>query len=115
MDIHVNGQPEQEDATPPYVRRMLYISTTHVSEATAQLLDDGLQQWLGTAPFTAYTKTCHNDEYGWWVYVPSEPVGETKETFPADLRACMEHARSLDCDWIMFGDGAEIDALPIYD
>ena len=112
----LNLQETQTPETPDYVRKILDISTAHVSEETAGKLGDALQQWLETAPFIAYTKSRHNDEYGWWVYVPSEPGREMEPGFPADLKTCMEHARSLGCDWIMFDrDGVTIDALPDYD
>ena len=100
---------------PPQVRKILDISTSHVSEKTAQLLEEmGIDaELVGDRPRLI---THRKGDYGWLVYVPSEHSGETDPGFPSDLRACMEHARSLECDWIMFDrDGVTIDALPTYE
>ena len=99
-----------KDLTAPHVRKILDISTAHVSEATSWYLEEWAINGKGLA--IVYEK----GEYGWLVHVPGEPSHEVEDTFPADLRACMEHARSLDCDWIMFDrDGITIDALPSYE
>jgi len=90
----------------PYVCKILEVSTAHISEATANLVQCQL------ASVISFEK----GDYGWLVYVPSEPGREAEEGFPPDLRTCMEFARSLDCDWIMFDrDGVVIEALPDYD
>lgn len=95
-------------ANPSYVRRILDISTVHISQETGQLLD----HWATTEkprPAIVFNK----DHYGWLVYVPSET---NHEALPADLHACMDLARSHDCDWIMFDcDGVDIDELPVYE
>jgi hypothetical protein len=100
---------------PSYVRQILDISTAHVSERTARILDEIVADdaLLGLRPGVIVHG---KGEHGWLVYVPSEPSQESTPDFPEDLRTCMEHARALDCDWVMFDrDGVVIDALPEYE
>ena len=100
--------------TPSHVRKFLDISTAHITENTAGMLDDSVHQFLGTAPFIAYPL----GDAGWLVYVPSEdsPNTNTLAEFHPDLLACMEYARQHNCDYIMFDqDGTVIDDLPAYD
>lgn len=95
------------------IEKMLTLSTAHVSEDTAALLEDTLQQTLGTAPFICFQK----DDYGWFVHVPADvSMRESLDTFPEDLRTCMDHARAEGCTWLMFDRDADlVEGLPAYD
>ena len=94
--------------TPSYVRRILDISTAHVSGRTAEL--------IRCERLHAFAVIFEKGDYGWLVYVPSEPGNEDHPDFPADLKAVMVFARKLDCDWIMFDrDGVILDELPAFD
>ena len=100
--------------TLPHVRKFLDISTAHVTESTATMLDDCLQQFLGTAPFISYLI----GDTGWLVYAPAEdsPTTDAIAEFHPDLLACIDYARQHDCDYILFDqDGTVIDDLPAYD
>jgi hypothetical protein len=86
--------------------KMLDLSTGHVSEATATLLN----KWSSDAdgsPVVAYEKGV----YGW--LVSTAVIGAAT---PDDLKACIDYALDRDCEWIMFDcDSDTVDALPTYD
>jgi hypothetical protein len=85
------------------VQKYLDLSTGHVSNDTAL--------WLDSQPSSIimYPK----GEYGWFVYAASE---EYDDDTPKDLIACIDHAKALDCTWIMFdADGELIEELPEYE
>ena len=98
-------------SNPAYIRKILDISTAHVSENTSILLNEWAISCF-VRPAIVYDKK----DYGWLVYVPSEPGKETEPDFPEDLRSCIELARSHGCDWIMFDcDSTTIDELNVYE
>jgi hypothetical protein len=86
--------------------KMLDLSTAHLSEATATMLD----KWstdAGDKPVVAYEKGM----YGWIV-----STSHVSAATPDDLKACIDYAIDKDCDWIMFDcDYLCVDALPTYD
>ena len=87
---------------------MLGLSTGHVTEATAKMLDNE------DLSIVVYPKS----EYGWFVHVPTyEPDFEDCKTdLPEDLRACLDWARKHNAEWLMFDRDAELDEeLPVYD
>jgi hypothetical protein len=50
--------------------------------------------------------------YGWFVWAEEDP---NPENFPDDLIACMNHARSLGAEYILFDcDALEVAELPVY-
>lgn len=91
------------------VRRFIVISTGHVTEATAKLLDDvPVDEWpcLGG----------RYGDYGWFVYAHDENCGVGKDRIPDDLFAVMIWARKERCDYVLLDcDGDQIDALPHHD
>lgn len=91
------------------VRSYLELSTAHLTEQTAQRIEDSVEQMLGL-PFITYAK----GEYGWWVHVPAtDPELHMGMT---DLLAALQYARSKDCAWIMFDRDVEtIEDLPSYE
>src|SRR5690554_4711108 len=76
-----------QNGNKSYVRRILDISTAHVSEPTTWYLDVWSKDASLFVPAIIYNK----GEYGWLVYVPTEPGQETEPSFPDDLRICMEY------------------------
>ncbi len=93
--------------TPAYIRRILDISTAHVTAETARMLEDG-----EAGPTTLQ----HPRGFGFLVYVPSDPDEPLDENIPDDLKTVMLHAREYNCDWIMFDrDGMVINDLPEFD
>ena len=109
-----NGFDRKAELWREELEKVLTISTGHVTEATATLLD--ANEAAGTV---SYTK----DEYGWLVYVPmnmpekphvddeDDPIGQR----PADIHTCMLFACKLGCTWLMLDkDATLIDELPAY-
>lgn len=79
------------------INKMLALSTAHVSQETASLLDEG------KGGVVSYMKEGH----GWFVY-----AGFLGDYAPPELRACVEYAVKHDCEWIMFdGDVEPLDEL----
>jgi hypothetical protein len=89
------------------VRKFLDISTGHLTQETRDKLDHG-----------EITSTYYPMTYGWFVWVPDEPMlpENEPERWPDDLRECILYARSQGCDYIMFdGDAEYCDELRAYD
>lgn len=88
-------------------RRLIVISTGHLTEATARLLDVmPCRQWpcLGG----------RYGEYGWFVYAHDENSGA--DSVPEDLFAVMLWARKQGCDHVLFDcDGSIMDELAHFD
>ena len=101
------GKPSLE------IHKMLVLSTMHVSQSTAELLDIGCPSIHNghCADGIGYPK----GDYGWFVYVPEEP--EQDSDIPADLLAVVvAFARAQACNWVMFDrDADKIDDLPVFD
>ena len=91
------------------IRRFVVISTGHVSEKTATMLDETpSRRW----PFAGGSY----DEIGWFAYVHHENVGLDRDRIPDELFAVMTWARQKDVDYILFDrDGGRIDDLPFFD
>ncbi len=86
---------------------MLALSTGHVSDETASLMQldniDGV---------VIYDKP----GYGWFVVVPDGELEmeEIEESCPKDLYECLKLAQKEGCDWIMFDSDVEaVDELPM--
>lgn len=56
-------------------------------------------------------------EYGWFVWVPDDGwVSEDPENDGIDLRACLERAEALGCEWVRFDcDGPYLAGLERFD
>ena len=85
------------------IAKMLVLSTAHLTEATC---NSYLPGWDGPA----YQK----GDYGW--FVPMFDHFRECVDGADDLRACMEKAAALGCEWLMFDrDADQVDGLPVYD
>lgn len=96
------------------VRKMLDLSSGHLTVATRDLLDewgtniDHLANGCSAAPFFLGIT-----DFGWMMGIPDP---DQLVNMPADLVACVAHARANDCTYILFDADAEDDeALPYYD
>lgn len=87
--------------------KMLDVSTIHISEKTANWIDNQVQE----NNFIIYPKS----EYGW--FLPCDLFLEEREKMiPSDLLIVLEYAFSNGCTWVMFDrDGLNNSNLPIYD
>lgn len=88
-------------------RKILVLSTSHVTEETKDLLDSDLplDQWpVSGGPY---------GDYGWFMYAHEDP---DDEKIPAELRVVFAFARANGCDNVLFDcDADQVDGLPTYD
>lgn len=89
------------------IRKILVLSTAHVTAETAILLNEtDCQKWpLVGGPYS---------EYGWFVSAHDGDALD-RETSP-DLIAVIAYAKSKDCSMILFDRDADtVDELPTYE
>ncbi len=93
------------------VRKFLDCSTAHVSEGTA----DWLQE-RGRDTAESPHESSHSvgiTPFGWFVYADEEA---TTTNFPSDLIGVMQFARKNGCEYILFDcDGPTHNGLPAFD
>lgn len=88
------------------IRKLLDISTGHVSKETRDLLNEG----EGGSPHIWAIP----HEYGWFVRAHDE--AEDLAQTPDDLVTVMRYAKQLDCDWIKFDCDADfVEELPMFE
>ncbi len=91
-------------------RKILVLSTAHLTLATNQWLDshDPKTEWPACGgPY---------GPHGWFFYASEENLGLGRTHIPDDLFAVMTYARKLGCDNILFDQDADkIDALPSWE
>ena len=86
----------------PEIAKMLTLSTGHLRESTREWID------AAAGTFASYPK----GDYGWFMYASEAPG----EDYPNELIVCMNRARELGCEWIMFDvDGPELDGLVVFE
>jgi hypothetical protein len=90
-----------------FCRRFLDLCTSHVQEATAERLNNGLA-------------LASNTPYGWLVPVPACAPALTltpeEDTIPADLARVLTKARELKCDYVLFDrDAPKLDGLQTWE
>lgn len=83
------------------ITKMLTISTGHIKEETAKLLEDPKDKIVDLPAY--YPK----DEFGWFIYINKNLIYETengtKDLFPNvpdDLMDCMREAWANNCEWL---------------
>lgn len=100
------------DAEPAQleIRKLLVLSTSHVTKATADLLNstDAATEWPGCGgPY---------GEYGWMFYCSEENNGEGDRHIPDELFAVMQFARANGCDNVLLDrDSDPVDGLPTWE
>lgn len=92
------------------IRKLLVLSTSHVTKATADLLNstDAVTSWPWCGgPY---------GEYGWMFYCAEENNGEGDRHIPDDLFAVMQFARANGCDNVLLDrDSEPVDGLPTWE
>lgn len=77
------------------IRMFLDISTGHLGKESRSYLEYG-----------AVWPTVYDFDYGWLVHVPAGDLAQSatdqEASVPRALMACLRHAQSLGCDYIMF-------------
>ena len=88
------------------ITNMLTLSTAHIKEETAKMLD------AGKDCITVFSK----GGYGWFIYVDKEVLEENKNSLPNDLLATIQLADENNCNWLCLDcDGEITEALPTYE
>jgi len=94
----------------PFVFKVLDISTGHMEQRDAELLD----KWHSSGSLLI-PPTYVLAEYGYLVYCRGPREAETNELSQA-VQTILAWARSLGCDYVRFDrDGRQYDGLPIFD
>ena len=90
-------------------RRFVVISTAHVSEITANRLNN--------TPATEWPCLGGSyGEYGWFLYAHDENAGFWPDTIPDELFDVMIWARGRGFDYILFDcDADQVEELPAFD
>lgn len=94
------------------VRQFLDLSTSHLPFRVLIGDEYGPSPLKSLDGVVAYS----HDEFGWLVWVPDDPdeVNEDHD-IPAELLAVQKHARSLNCDYVLFDrDGPVDQELPTW-
>lgn len=92
---------------PLEVRRVVVVSTAHLTEASARLLETlPVRQWpCAGGPYS---------DFGWFLYAHEEN-GVGKELIPDDIFAVMTWARKEGFDYLLVDrDGDEVKGLPVH-
>lgn len=96
---------------PQYeMRRLMVLSTAHISEETANYLNlieaNSVAEWPATGGV-------YGENDGWFFYCHEENNGEGHRHIPDDLFEVMKYARLHGCDNLLLdNDGPRVDALP---
>jgi hypothetical protein len=109
MTTPLPSSADPAQPVPVEIRKMLVLSTGHISKATADYLTKTpAQDW----PFCGGTY----GPYGWFFYAHDENAGEGDQAIPDDLWACMVFARAQGCPNLLLDEaGDHTDELPSYD
>ena len=99
--------------------KMLVLSTAHVSNDTAELLNRECERnaeyykYAGMVVRPSCSQlNCANTAFAWLVCVS----GEHDEAYPTDLRKVLEFAKQHGADWVSLDcEGDTIDELETYD
>lgn len=86
------------------IESALTISTAHITQATAEELNDGNNFDLIV-----------NDkgQSGWWIYVADHA---SWAKVPDDLKKCLQAAKALGCPWLCLDqDAGQVDGLEVWD
>lgn len=96
--------------TMPEIHKMLVMSTAHVSEETAKLIDEAYDRKHAWAPAFARAE-------GWLFYVGDEnPVVKHGLDYPEEFAALFSFAMEQGCTWLMLDrDGDTVDNLPTFE
>lgn len=78
--------------------RIINLSTDHIRQETAELLDEQTRHDKDCLDSIAVYK---KDEYGYFVYI-MDYGEEANEDLPEDLKDCIRLAKSNDCEMIIF-------------
>lgn len=105
----------------PHVEPMLVVSTAHVREATAKLLEAHCRrETRATDPWAKHpallATVFAKGDVGWFIHVPTTVPDALGWGLPPDLHECMVYARARGCDWLCLDNAAPVvEGLTEYD
>ena len=103
--------PSETEADADEIHRMICLSTAHISEESAALMDSDGASLDGTMP-VHYRKGL----YGYLVYVNDDPHSNEEQDYSYDVRAVLDYARARGCGWVMLDqDGPVVDGLKTWE
>jgi hypothetical protein len=108
---HADVFVEAAAVSGPRIIRVLDASTSHLPE---QVCED-LNGWDGVI---AYAVSNSDDQYGWLLHVPQDPVAKADDSdgFPSEVLTLQRFARGLDCDYVLLDrDAEQVEGLPTWD
>lgn len=129
--IDIPEKPGDEKQDKPETSMMLTLSTAHLREETARMMDSDSSEQLSV--LSIYPKIAlplqvigesspeeiERESFGWWVYILQDGTPEDadgRESLPEDLSACVRYAKDHGCSLICFdGDGDTVSSLPVYE
>ena len=91
------------------ITKMLTLSTCHIKEETAMLLNDACI-YKKEFSLVLYPKRWISDYYGWFIYIPEELEAdpETYEDVPKDLMQCLLFAKHVGCELLCLDGDREV-------
>lgn len=118
VDTSTFAKAKEEPCAEYEIDQMITISTCHISQETAQILEDSSEERTSLCLPATYTK----GKYGFLIYVGEDFTGDRiKDSdacndVPDDLYECMKLARKQGCVWLCLDrDAMVVDNLPSYD
>lgn len=92
------------------IKKVLTISTAHISAETEEQLCNGDMDEAG---LTVYEK----GDFGYWIFIdPATEVLWHKDEIPEDLMRCIKLAQKNDCSWLcLYCNGDEVPDMPTYE
>lgn len=92
------------------ISRMLVISTAHITEGTADALNESVYGYESGIDLCVHEKK----DYGFFIHIPED--WKEERGLPPDLQACMELAGGNGCGWLCLDRDAEtVSCLPVYE
>lgn len=89
------------------IQKMITLSTAHITEQTAKLLDKEPEK--NNMTISVYKKS----EYGW--FLPIESIDYNTAAIPEDLKKVIAFAKDHGCSWLCLDcDGPILDYLDTY-
>lgn len=91
------------------ITKMLNVSTAHISEITAELLDKSKSYELHNVVY-------NKKEYGWFIYLDKDNLDNYYEPYnkedyfyvPEELLKLMKFAKDVGCDWLCLDRDGEV-------
>ena len=93
------------------ITKMLTLSTAHITEETAVMLEREVKYAVNNIPLSIYNAA----DFGWFICLSSYSEMLDGIMLPEDLKACCYLAKENECEWLCLDcDGLIVPDLPTY-